>query len=582
MAVSAFTPPSDFPSFACDGKTTMVSHSNVSRHPTSATSAKPSIFTPQSLNDSPCPIVPKLEELDDGGNSLMGKVQDVVEAKLYHTEEGPRKRGRPRKWPVVEQKKSTHVRSKTGCKTCRRRKKKCDEARPCCQNCEKNNVLCEGYDEKKQWRSGKQKSVGQSPLAESSPSANASLEPTSPTGSQMSVARPMRQFPWASVQTDMDSRFMDHFCGSLSHKLSVNDHYNPFTKFVFPMAEAHPGLMASLLYLSGSSLVANATTVSDLMAARQSHFCSVAVTSLNKQINELRLDDDGSGEYGGTSVSDPLIAQMLLFCLQTVCGGDVAGQWQNHLRALKFMLSRKPQSRFNTQFRQFVLEFLIYHDYSSAITAVENPLDQQSLQLMEDFALPSMAQPDYSATLLGVTDGLFGYISRIRTLRDQLRYQSVDAIVGPAQALHMELAHWTCPYANDTPRYWASLLYRQCVCLYLHRTTMPSQPCPAFTRGVDDGLEYLRNLPRDGDDSATQSILLMPLFLLGCSAFDPEQRCEIAEAFDRLQKWSSLGNIKYARMIVEEIWQMMDDGRAEETWYWEGVMQRRGWNFLIT
>ncbi|KAF2213610.1 hypothetical protein CERZMDRAFT_111256 [Cercospora zeae-maydis SCOH1-5] len=539
-----------------------------------------SAFTPPpDLNDSPCTVVPKVEELDDAGSSL-NKVQDVVEAKLYPTEEGPRKRGRPRKHPVVEQKKSTHIRSKTGCKTCRRRKKKCDEARPSCQNCEKNNVLCEGYDEKKQWRSGKQKSLEHGPAAASSLPEQSSLEPTSPMESNMAVARPMRRFPWPSVQDDMDHRFMEYFRQSLSRVLSVNDHYNPFTTLVYPMAEAHPGLMASLLYLSGSSLVANATTVTSSMSARQEQLCSMAVTSLNEEINKLTLDDAASSEDGGTSVSDPLIAQMLLFCLQTVCSGDLAGQWQSHLRALKFMLSRRPQSHFNTQFRQFVLEFLIYHDYSSAITAVENPLDQQSLQLMEHFGLQSMVQPD-SATLLGVTDGLFGYISRIRTLRDQIRQPSAESYA-EAQLLHEELAHWTCPYAESTPRYWASLLYRQCVCLYLHRTVMPSQPCPAFKRGVDDGLEYLRHLPRERDDSATQSILLMPLFLLGCSAFEPAQRREIAEAFDRLQNWSSLGNIKYARKVVEEIWQMMDDGRAEETWYWEGVLQRRGWNFLIT
>lgn len=38
----------------------------------------------------------------------------------------------------------TH-RSKTGCITCKQRKKKCDEAKPGCQNCRRNNLECGGY-----------------------------------------------------------------------------------------------------------------------------------------------------------------------------------------------------------------------------------------------------------------------------------------------------------------------------------------------------------------------------------------------------------------------------------------------------
>jgi hypothetical protein len=49
---------------------------------------------------------------------------------------GKRPRGRPRKHPKPdpeEKKKTTpKARSKTGCRTCRRRKKKCDETKPVC------------------------------------------------------------------------------------------------------------------------------------------------------------------------------------------------------------------------------------------------------------------------------------------------------------------------------------------------------------------------------------------------------------------------------------------------------------------
>ncbi|QDS76431.1 hypothetical protein FKW77_004314 [Venturia effusa] len=42
-------------------------------------------------------------------------------------------------------------RTKTGCQTCRRRKKKCDEAKPECNNCQRGGFVCEGYIPKSNW-----------------------------------------------------------------------------------------------------------------------------------------------------------------------------------------------------------------------------------------------------------------------------------------------------------------------------------------------------------------------------------------------------------------------------------------------
>ena len=43
----------------------------------------------------------------------------------------------------------TGSRARTGCLTCRRRRIKCDEARPVCFRCCNGNFLCEGYPQKK-------------------------------------------------------------------------------------------------------------------------------------------------------------------------------------------------------------------------------------------------------------------------------------------------------------------------------------------------------------------------------------------------------------------------------------------------
>ncbi|KAK6495843.1 hypothetical protein TWF481_002888 [Arthrobotrys musiformis] len=44
-----------------------------------------------------------------------------------------------------------HVRTRTGCWTCRFRKKKCDEARPACERCSHLRLICDGYDGQPVW-----------------------------------------------------------------------------------------------------------------------------------------------------------------------------------------------------------------------------------------------------------------------------------------------------------------------------------------------------------------------------------------------------------------------------------------------
>jgi hypothetical protein len=85
--------------------------------------------------------IPKMEPMDEDDFRL----EDVKEAPLTPvasssapTPSGPkpkRPRGRPRKHPLAPAAPSNKVtkgRSKTGCITCRKRKKKCDEAKPRC------------------------------------------------------------------------------------------------------------------------------------------------------------------------------------------------------------------------------------------------------------------------------------------------------------------------------------------------------------------------------------------------------------------------------------------------------------------
>ncbi|KAI4603144.1 hypothetical protein KJ359_005936 [Pestalotiopsis sp. 9143b] len=57
-------------------------------------------------------------------------------------------RDKPEDDPAAKKSNKAKKRTKTGCLTCRKRRIKCDEARPTCGNCQKSKRHCEGYNQR--------------------------------------------------------------------------------------------------------------------------------------------------------------------------------------------------------------------------------------------------------------------------------------------------------------------------------------------------------------------------------------------------------------------------------------------------
>ena len=431
---------------------------------------------------------------------------------------------------------------------------------PAGNHCLKNNVVCEGYPPKAYWQSKKQRRT--------------SL-----------VLDPSAELPLLidGVETETDRIFLDHFNINVSRVLTVlNDDGNPFRTILLPMAIRHAGLMHSVLCLAGSHLVERHPGNYDYVQRQAHHF--------GQACKKLRTDEAMAANMSGESdmvIDDPVIASTVVLCLNTVANGDLHGQYRYHMDSAEAIIHRQMKdprhmSR-NLDFQMFLHEFFNYHNIANSITNYQ----RRNVLMSEDFQLPQfMIQPE-AGVLLGVMDGLFSILSRIRKIRDAVRQRRslgylplVDyELLSDAQQVDVALRQWKCGSPPGTARHVASMLYRQTTWIYLRRTILADQPPDnKLHEAVHEGLVYLRQLP--GDDS-TQSILLMPLFLLGCSAYKAEYRPEISAAFDRLQAYSELGNIKYARQVVERIWEKMDHG-DEDVWDWETIISKMGWDFLIT
>lgn len=124
------------PRLSIDSTSTMSSGISgpVSSSPSASSSTSSPPLHSSSLLDAQMAdgVITKIEELEDGD-----ELRNVppLPSPTEPGEPSKRGRGRPRKHPlppIGAQQKVTKGRSKTGCITCRRRKKKCDETKPEC------------------------------------------------------------------------------------------------------------------------------------------------------------------------------------------------------------------------------------------------------------------------------------------------------------------------------------------------------------------------------------------------------------------------------------------------------------------
>ncbi|KAF2734699.1 hypothetical protein EJ04DRAFT_563981 [Polyplosphaeria fusca] len=504
-------------------------------------------------------IVPKVEETEllladvktepFGDDPPISPTEPVVRVR--------RGRGRPRIYPPrspTNLSKATKARSKTGCTTCRKRKKKCDETRPFCLSCQKNNIHCEGYKPVEIWRSGKERAA----------------EARKQSFDMSFDLPPLME----GVENDVDRLLLQHFVQRVSGVFSLHDDQasNPFTKILLPMALRHEGLMHSVLCLSASHLCS--VTPSQDYQDRQTFHRGKALHFLNQDLQRQK-----AGEGDTMIYEDHNVAQILLHLLHCICDGSTSGEYRLHMLAAK-KISESQKSK-NAEFQTLFDEFIYYHFIASQITS----LDNAEVTMMEDFKLPFQVSSD-TAALIGISDGLFGFISKISNLRRRLRMR-IDTQQEPtmdyeallaAHAIDSGLRNWTCPQTPGTPRYTISMLYRQATWVYLFRTTKESAPHPYIKGAVDDAIRYMNELPAEG---WIQSNVLMPLFLIGCAAFEADQRVEVNRAFSGLMAVTGLGNIHHAKEVVEKVWHLMDTNDPE-SWDWEKIINNKGWDFLAT
>ncbi|KAK3350739.1 fungal-specific transcription factor domain-containing protein [Neurospora tetraspora] len=557
-----------------------------------------------------------------------------------------RPRGRPRKHPiapVVPANKVTKGRSKTGCLTCRKRRKKCDEAKPRCMNCEKNAVVCEGYPEKQIWKSGRER-------AEEERLKSHSLPPI--------TMQPL----FHGLDTVEDRIFWKHYNEHLSTVLTVEgEHKNAFKDMMVPIAVKHQGFMHSILSLAskhidydtlyGLNVLKNnpSTSVHKLHErsmyhhnqARQKFYEDVEVSDAQ---DKLRV----SARYG----------QMLCFLLQALAEGNPRGEHRLHLSAYKSLISSSPPE--DSAFFSFIAEFFQYHIFADELI--------HSLSTLHHRAIPNDANHTpaiHPPRLLGVADGLLEYLPQITMIRNTIRHNivtQVDPVVDyvsfyRAAEIDAAIKDWTPHWPRGDNRDRVGLLYKHMMWIYLVRTVYPPTPSaplpptnssalpfstlsnvrhggtgaagvttppmlasPSCTssrklEGTDYGMGSVPLLstasslraqspppsrkPPQHDPRITlavqeslgimesfrpsdpcQTLLLLPCFIIATACFTTAHQDRVRTALKTVKGYTGLRNADRTLEVLEHVWQLMESGDWAAVWDWPRVAQGLGLDFI--
>ncbi|KAK4198840.1 fungal-specific transcription factor domain-containing protein [Triangularia verruculosa] len=642
---------------------------------------------PWEQDDSDDLLTAKLEPLDDDGFCMddLGEapatpIGGVAHALGLDQPKPKRPRGRPRKHPLTPNltaNKVTKGRTKTGCLTCRKRKKKCDEAKPRCMNCEKNAVVCEGYPEKQIWKSGKERAEEE--RLKSHSVVSITMQPI-----------------FHGLETPADMIFWKHYNEHLSAVLTVEgEHKNAFKDMMVPIAVKHQGLMHSILSLASKHIDFDTPYGANILRNNPSTTLDAIRERSDWHHDQARQKffEDVEFSKGKPCTDDEVLVsarygQMLCFLLEALAEGNPRGEHRVHLSAYRSLIASSPPG--DSAFLSFIAEFFQYHIFADELIHSSDKSSYGSMSNAQELPpIPDIHPP----RLLGVADGLLEHIIPINSIRNSIRRNMAahEPVIVDYMSLYRAadidsaIREWAPHLPPGDNRGNVSLLYKHMMQIYLIRTILPpvtSSPTPTaasvssfsqrlhsspstsgrpassvvntppqsastscasspklgpshpsmsdpnaypakrtsnviapfstvspirknssgnapitaekrpespppirqpashdvrITRAVEESLDILDTF-KPSDPS--QTLLLLPCFVIGTVCFKPRQQERLRAAIKCARGYTGLRNADRVVEVLEELWRLMEMGEWAQVWDWSRVAKDMGLDFI--
>jgi transcriptional activator protein UGA3 len=453
-------------------------------------------------------------------------------------------------------------RSRTGCLTCRARRKRCDNQQPQCANCTRLNLTCD-------WQPPRRL------VADTFPQS------TSPSPS-VHVAIPLRSplDPWDALPCDEASErkhllqyYVDAFVPSVSVAPTPTSFY---TSLYVPWAFQIDGMLDAILAISSAQL-ARRTIDPD----HASHLRAVSVRHEKKCY--VFIKDRVSPSASLPQDPYQVAAVILILVGLEALNGVKTTRWISQLKSVQRILnSLSPeQSILDCIEVDSLHRHFTYHSASASLMArVSNASIASSIE--QDLA-------PLSTTLMPVTiDPLMGINYQLCDLISRIQYVSSTNPAFPHvmeasfNSIESGIQNWTydnpfslgvdLPIALDLIA--LAEAYRLAALIQLYRSSpMHTSLIPLCASRT---MEFVARIP---PGSPAESSLLYPIFLAGAELDDDSAIETCFKRLEEIQKRNSYENVGSAQKVLKEVWRPKLEGGQRRDW--EDVLREWEWSFTL-
>lgn len=476
--------------------------------------------------------------------------------------------------------------SKTGCVTCKVRKKRCSEDRPVCRDCERLGFSCV-YLPKNSDRKvlARYKAQVEHELLEHKNSKriheDEAIEEQEmiPFEEDPYLSQPLAD-PLMSQLDPVAGHLYSYYRTHLAQIISIAPvRQNYYLQVFLPMAHQHVGILNGIMAWSAHHLAITADSSED-DDHRDRGYLELANEYTLKSLQLLREDEPNSETFLWS------LAQVLILCAAEICQGDVkkwkillkfgAGLIEKNVgREISNLLSLRSNDAsmpyFDSRTRYWLLANFIYHDIMCS-QGTFFPTEQYRKVLdRRDHEQPSVSMETLQLDPLhGINRPILLYLGDITNLTREMKkgpqpfskdHPRFVEYMEKAHSLEMEI-HQAVPNVTDLRAYREfSSDYELCLHLFrlmqtaalLHLKTT----CLKYSKYCIE-IQYLWTLLSDRLElvlgTKLEGSLCFPMFICGINCIDREQRDLVESRFDNIMKRYKCYNFQRARMIMRKVW----------------------------
>ncbi|KAM7213346.1 Fungal specific transcription factor domain containing protein [Rhypophila decipiens] len=508
------------------------------------------------------------------------------------------------------------TRSRQGCDECRRRRRKCDEQKPCCGQCLSFNRTCKytlrvvsvwaPQHEPRRDQGSKHKTNPERDWTQDRPGATH-------VNGVMAISPP-HTLPNGIPLSSRYQRLLHHFTQDILASLSCHPLvHRDLRQGLLPATLESPQLMSACLALSAAGFLSRGVTsldgvdIAKVLGHLQSSGLGLLRTALQATTRRRRQE-----------MNETLLATCLIWCLTDVftynrseTEGKATSSWRIHLQGIQALLDTNDEA--DQSHHAANLMSTTSRERGSNMHMAMRHLHQLYLSLQTLPYIPQASVPERKAT--GITDGtktrlkplgfnlvpstgpaidgFLGYSDELLYMLHQINqlakskhpppeghkspwsHPEADILLGKVKGMIIRDSKATPPVTlssnnTPTPSHTSSQLQEYALChrifqqatliqLYRQLYHLPSSS-PEIQSAFAQMVLLFSQMEATGNSATepchTWVAMAMPLFTLGCEAVSQDQRSFVLAKVAGLEECIRSSHVRTIRQALRDVWDL--------------------------